>query len=549
VFSFQFLEKRHGIVFNVVLSSRDDRCTIGALPRTLSSDRSTEPVQQRLEIEPEKMLLSVSQSRAINRRLPWHSRPSGEEFFRTTERCTQFAGADNKIEMRCLMNANLLENDARTISGRETQPVETVSRIPCNRRIGRLPQLKSETLQRVISPLMLVVWCLWWSASVYQKNLIGFAYSWCGNPCFNCDFFAGGYGPAQVWLQGKDAYAETGWLFFIYPPPVLRMFAWCGLFSYGTAVAVWVTALASIAAIGAYLAWKTRTQLGLCEMTLPTAMALILFSTPVIFALERGNCDSLSVLFVIVGLSLWRLNSPVAQFLAGAILSLAPWLKLYPGLLGFGCIGLRRWQALAGFIVGGLAIGALHTEEIPKFIRNNRQLTEEYYRQSMAKPNSSVHPSTHSLTQSWSSIWTYTPFKFLSQINGFVAAFVILGTPLGWVTYHVYKSPVRDRVAFPFMIWIIALATFVPPAANDYSLVFLPIAAVAVWDRKDPLYVQLMMLALMIWWQPLGLPVSGRLLLVIKVCGLIAVGISLVRRVTEISGPIQAPEVARAIAG
>jgi hypothetical protein len=447
------------------------------------------------------------------------------------------------------MSVNVSETNDALAPTLGTQCGQNVSQKTRGRDLRWLSTVNSESIQRFVSPLMLVVWSFWWSVSVYRRDLLGCVKSWFPYPAFGTDFFGGAYLPAKAWLQGRDAYAETGWAYFIYPPPVLRMFAWSGFLYPNTALFIWLGALVSIITMGTYLAWCKRKQFGLCNITLPTAFALVLCSTPVAYAMERGNCDSLSIVFISVGILLWRWNSPFAQFGAGVVLALAPWLKLYPGLLGIGCFGLRRWQALTGFIVGGLVIGALHAEELPKFIRNNRQLSEGYYRQSMAEPDSKVHPWSHSLTQSWASIWTHTPFKFLSRINGFVAAFAILGSLLGWVTYNVYKCPDRDRFAFPFLMWVTALATFVPPAANDYSLVFLPIAAVAVWDRKDPLYVQLMMLALMIWWQPVGLPVSGRLLLVIKVCGLIAIGISLVRRVNEASGRDHTPEIVHTIVG
>ena len=61
--------------------------------------------------------------------------------------------------------------------------------------------------------------------------------------------------------------------------------------------------------------------------------------------------------------------------------------------------------------------------------------------------------------------------------------------------------------------------TFLPPVSNDYNLFFLPVAALAVWDRRDPVVVHMLMGLLALWWQPLGLPLDGKLLLVIKVLG------------------------------
>jgi hypothetical protein len=85
-----------------------------------------------------------------------------------------------------------------------------------------------------------------------------------------------------------------------------------------------------------------------------------------------------------------------------------------------------------------------------------------------------------------------------------------------------------------------ALACFVPRAANDYSLVFLPMAALAVWDRHDPLFVHVGLAALLLWWQPFALPIDGGVLLVIKVAGLAVAGVSLAERA---AAPIPRPAV------
>ena len=78
--------------------------------------------------------------------------------------------------------------------------------------------------------------------------------------------------------------------------------------------------------------------------------------------------------------------------------------------------------------------------------------------------------------------------------------------------------------------------------ANDYSLVFLPLAALAVWDRRDPLMVHVALGLLLLWWQPLALPIDARLLFVIKFLGLGAVGACLVRRASQQEVPNVVPE-------
>ena len=90
-------------------------------------------------------------------------------------------------------------------------------------------------------------------------------------------------------------------------------------------------------------------------------------------------------------------------------------------------------------------------------------------------------------------------------------------------------------VTNPFLLWVLAMASFVPPVANDYNLFFLPLAALAVWDRRDPVYVHVMMAFLLLWWQPLALPIDGRMILVFKLAGLLAVALCLSGRAGEVA--------------
>ena len=124
----------------------------------------------------------------------------------------------------------------------------------------------------------------------------------------------------------------------------------------------------------------------------------------------------------------------------------------------------------------------------------------------------------------------HTPVAWLGRVDGRVATVAILGPLLCWVSYHLFRCPQRDRLAYPYLMWVLALATFMPPIANDYSLGFLPLAALVVSDRRDPFLVKVTMAALCLWWQPLSLPINGSVLLLIKLAGLAAVGVSLAER-------------------
>jgi hypothetical protein len=90
----------------------------------------------------------------------------------------------------------------------------------------------------------------------------------------------------------------------------------------------------------------------------------------------------------------------------------------------------------------------------------------------------------------------------------------------------------RDAAAFtyPLLLWVVAAASFVPDIANDYSLVFLPLAAVAVLGRGDPPVVWALVAASLAAYQPVAFPIPGAALLVSKVLFLVAVGIVIARR-------------------
>ena len=109
------------------------------------------------------------------------------------------------------------------------------------------------------------------------------------------------------------------------------------------------------------------------------------------------------------------------------------------------------------------------------------------------------------------------------------------------IARRVARSVDPAPLVFPLFLWLTAAATFGMPYAIDYNLIPLCLAAVAVWDRRDGLAVNASMAALLVWWQPVALPVDGRLLFLVKLAALYAVGASLARRAGERSGTAANP--------
>jgi hypothetical protein len=196
--------------------------------------------------------------------------------------------------------------------------------------------------------LGLALWASVWALSLAQERLKGGRFTWV--PCWEwlgCDF-EHNYFAARHWLAGANPYdgfparARGGWDKYSYPPLLLPLFAWCNFVGRRAAVALWLAALAGLAGLGAVACCRTRRALGLGQLPVPAALALVLASTPVLFAMERGNCDLLVLGLLLPAAWLLQAKSPARDVAAGTCLALAAWIKLYPGLLIVGLLTLRR---------------------------------------------------------------------------------------------------------------------------------------------------------------------------------------------------------------
>jgi hypothetical protein len=403
-------------------------------------------------------------------------------------------------------------------------------------------QLHSHPMKMLLAVciIMLVLWCFWWAISLLRQELQAGEYLWFPHGSksnwivtIGCDFYNHVDIPARIWWNGGDPYANTK-QFFAFPPLEMRLFAWVNLMKPRTAYGVWLIVMTAIIAAATWTASRWRRRLSLANIPPYVALVLVLFSTPALYAMERGQYDPLTLLFILAALPLLKPGSHWTQFLAGALLCLAPWLKAYPGLLFAGLIGLQRWRALAGFVLTGIVIAAvfLYTGEMQNFLVNNAQHIQIADRFALAF-SGDITPMSHPLSIVLASIWLGTKFSWLGILTGKIMAVILLGLLLTWVTCHVYRCHARDALTYPYLLWITALATFVPPISNDYNLIFLPLAVLTVWSPRDPLLIQAPLILLLLWWQPIGLPVNGPPIFMIKLLGLGAAAVCLVKRASE----------------
>jgi len=124
----------------------------------------------------------------------------------------------------------------------------------------------------------------------------------------------------RTWVEGGDPY-EKKHLLLVYPPIVLRLFIWAKLMPPEVSARVWICLAAACAVIGALASVRIRRQLGLANVSASFGVAVILYSTPVLFALERGNYDLLIVPLVVAAVMLMRRETETADVMAAFLLA------------------------------------------------------------------------------------------------------------------------------------------------------------------------------------------------------------------------------------
>jgi len=391
----------------------------------------------------------------------------------------------------------------------------------------------------VIGWALLALWLVWWVSNLINYRMAFAEATWIRFPAFGVDFVNPIAPGVRTWVEGGDPY-EKKHLLLVYPPIVLRLFIWAKLMPPEVSARVWICLAAACAVIGALASVRIRRQLGLANVPASFGVAVILYSTPVLFALERANYDLLIVPLVVAAVMLMRRETETADVIAAFLLAVAIWAKLYPGLLVLAVLALRRWRLTIWLAVFGALIGLADVPQLMRFLVNNNIHIEQAW--ALARwLSDTIHPWNHPLPNSWPALWSGTP---LAWLPGQIGAALLLGAPLLWVSSHMYWSPARDRLVLPYFLWVIALGTFVPPVSNDYNLTPLPLAILAVWNRDNRWFVHVALAALLLWWQPFHFPLpvtghsplgGGRIFLFIKLAGLFATGAALVERAHKLS--------------
>ena len=380
-----------------------------------------------------------------------------------------------------------------------------------------------------IAPLM--IWVAWWAQSAGVDRLTHAEHLWLPElPKLAADYVVHIDWAARLWASGGDPYSPANREhMFPYSPMVPRLFGWASGYEPEVAARVWLGVVAALIGAGAWMSWRSRHELGLRPIPLPALIVAVAFSTPVLFAMERGQCDVLALPAIAAGVFAMRRRSATGDLLAGLAFVLAASLKYYPGLVLVGLIAHRRWRSVGSFVAAGAVI-VLHDRRWIIASMHNARLVYDYFD---AGNKAIIHPVEHSLSACWGPFWRTVGADGLAEVPGLIAAAAIIVPMVALVSWRVASRDRSGATTWPLMLWIVSAATFVPPLANDYSLIFLPLAALAAWDRRDPVWIHVLMGYLLLWWQPFAFPIDGGIVLLFKVLGVAAVGGSLVARAKE----------------
>lgn len=414
-------------------------------------------------------------------------------------------------------------------------PIDTAAGPRLGFRVESLKKLlTAHAFWNIVGLAALIWWATYWNSAVKKWHVPRSPATWYGPYEFISLDFLHNYQASRFWIAGGDPYrAEFGDPIgrkLCYPPIVLVYFSWCKLLSVGKAIAVWTVVLGTLSCLGAYAAWRHRRELGLAPVPVLFALAAVATSAPVAYAMERGNYDLLIVPCIL--LAAWGLRKTGWRWdiLVGYCVGLAICLKVYPGLMLVAVLAMRRYRA-AGCVAAFVALFlSFQFHNLPIFEANLRELSIQHNVNTILSPPAVIH----SIPYGWKSTWADTRLGLLAKIPGTVAAGVIVGGLTLWIAIGVWRCRDPRPIVLPLLLWLTAAATFVPKVSSDYNLVFLPMAVLALWDRRDPLFVHVGLGLLGLALQPIAFPFGTGALFGIKVAGMGLVAVCLANRLREL---------------
>ncbi|WP_128226412.1 glycosyltransferase family 87 protein [Halobacteriaceae archaeon SHR40] len=200
--------------------------------------------------------------------------------------------------------------------------------------------------------------------SYYQNSRIGLS-SWNPGGTMGVNYRTYHYAAERA-LAGQSFYDVTppgtyDWAVYLYPPGTLPTFYPFTLFEWTTGYAI----LTVLSVLGAGLAtWllvgyveSLGPELGWIDVGL--VFGAVLFSTHTYGTIYYGNINILLALGLLGGFVALQRDR---EYLAGSVFALTALFKVFPALIGFYLLRVRRWYAVGAALLtglGGLVVGVV----------------------------------------------------------------------------------------------------------------------------------------------------------------------------------------------
>jgi hypothetical protein len=309
---------------------------------------------------------------------------------------------------------------------------------------------------------------------------------------------------------------------------------------------------------------KYRCAMGWSDAPPVIAAALLLWSAPVVFAMERGNCDVLVLLGVMAAASALGKSAARArwQSVAAVFLVLASAIKVYPLAAVVALLAMRQYLAAAVMAACCVLLVIVLAEPFAQWLAVLGTLPGAGPRVNplfeawswlrgetgtMTVPtgdllyffdNIPTWASLHSPADIWPVLWFRLGHDAVATWPVMGINVMMLAPVTLWGLWKIVRSSGTTNTSLPVLLWIMAVATFWMPFSYDYNLIFLPLLIVATWDKREPPWMQALLILSLPWWLPFGPAgpadfdvVLGRVLL--KVIGLYVATCLLVRSFTR----------------
>jgi SAM-dependent methyltransferase len=382
----------------------------------------------------------------------------------------------------------------------------------------------------IAAGLALAIWVWWWIASLSGFALRTPLESWLPVWRFLGLDLMHNYLGARAWLDGVNPYLQPfgdprG--LYAYPPIVLPLFGWAAwVRDPAVVVGIWVFVIAAGCGLCLWQVRRFRLREGLTDVPLLAMLALVLWSAPVVFAMERGNCDVLVLICIVfAAMALKTAGNRSADTIAGAFLALAAMIKIYPLMAIAVLIGLRRWRVIsvmmAGVVLALLIPGQVTLQwlDVMKTMQGDRLnpvleilnwLQGQAGHASLLELKQAVVAShgfwgsLHSPGNWWPAFWLRLGSPSIATWPLLVAQVVTLAPVTLWGLWRIYRATDGARLILPVLLWIMTAATFWMPLSYDYNLIYLPLLILALWDRRHAGWVHAALALSLLWWLPFG---------------------------------------------